>query len=49
MDIQMPVTKRYDAARKIRGLDDPQKANIPIIAMTQMPLPKIDRWHWMPE
>ena len=34
MDIQMPVMSGYDAARKIRGLDDPQKANIPIIAMT---------------
>ena len=33
MDIQMPVMNGYDAARKIRGLDDPQKANIPIIAM----------------
>ena len=34
MDIQMPVMNGYDAARKIRGLDNPQKANIPIIAMT---------------
>ena len=34
MDIQMPVMNGYDAARKIRGLDDPPKANIPIIAMT---------------
>ena len=34
MDIQMPVMNGYDAARKIRGLDDPQKAGIPIIAMT---------------
>ena len=34
MDIQMPVVNGYDAARKIRRLDDPQKANIPIIAMT---------------
>ena len=34
MDIQMPVMSGYDAARKIRGLEDPQKANIPIIAMT---------------
>lgn len=34
MDIQMPVMNGYDAVRKIRGLDDPQKANIPIIAMT---------------
>ena len=34
MDIQMPVMNGYDSARKIRRLDDPQKANIPIIAMT---------------
>ena len=34
MDIQMPVMNGYDAARKIRRLDDPQKANIPIVAMT---------------
>ena len=43
MDIQMPVMNGYDAAKKIRRMDDPQKAGIPIIAMTQMPLPKIDR------
>lgn len=34
MDVQMPVMNGYDAARKIRRMDDPQKANIPIIAMT---------------
>ena len=34
MDVQMPVMNGYDAARKIRRLGDPQKANIPIIAMT---------------
>lgn len=34
MDVQMPVMNGYDAARKIRRLDDPQKANIPIVAMT---------------
>lgn len=34
MDIQMPVMNGYDAARKIRRMEDPQKANIPIIAMT---------------
>ena len=34
MDIQMPVMNGYDAARKIRRMDDPQKANIPIVAMT---------------
>ena len=34
MDVQMPVMNGYDAARKIRRMDDAQKANIPIIAMT---------------
>ena len=34
MDIQMPVMNGYDAAKKIRRMDDPQKAEIPIIAMT---------------
>ena len=34
MDIQMPVMNGYDAIKKIRRMDDPQKANIPIVAMT---------------
>ena len=34
MDVQMPVMNGYDATKKIRRMDDPQKANIPIIAMT---------------
>ena len=34
MDIQMPVMNGYDATKKIRRMDDPQKANIPIVAMT---------------
>ena len=34
MDIQMPVMNGYDAAKKIRRMDDPQTADIPIIAMT---------------
>ena len=34
MDIQMPVMNGYDAAKKIRRMNDPQKADIPIIAMT---------------
>ena len=34
MDIQMPVMNGYDAATKIRRMDDPKKADIPIIAMT---------------
>ncbi len=34
MDIQMPVMNGYDAARAIRGLENPDLANIPIVAMT---------------
>ena len=34
MDVQMPVMNGYDAAKKIRRMDDAHKANIPIIAMT---------------
>jgi len=34
MDVQMPVMNGYDAAKKIRRMDDPPKANIPIVAMT---------------
>ena len=34
MDIQMPVMNGYNAATKIRRMDDHQKASIPIIAMT---------------
>ena len=34
MDVQMPVMNGYDAATKIRRMDDHQKAGIPIIAMT---------------
>lgn len=34
MDIQMPVMDGMDAARKIRLLDDPAKASVPIIALT---------------
>ena len=34
MDIQMPVMNGYDAAKKIRRMEDPPKADIPIIAMT---------------
>ena len=34
MDIQMPVMDGYRATQKIRGLESPQKAHIPIIAMT---------------
>ncbi|MEE3467070.1 MAG: response regulator [Eubacterium sp.] len=34
MDIQMPVMDGLEATAQIRALDDPQLANIPIIAMT---------------
>ena len=34
MDIQMPIMNGYEAATKIRRIDDPEKANIPIIALT---------------
>ncbi len=34
MDIQMPMMNGYEATRAIRALEDPDKARIPIIAMT---------------
>lgn len=34
MDIQMPIMNGYLASQKIRKLNDPKKASIPIIAMT---------------
>ena len=34
MDMQMPVMDGYTATRKIRALDDPARAKLPILAMT---------------
>ena len=34
MDVQMPVMDGYTATRKIRTLDDPARAKLPILAMT---------------
>ncbi|MDR2157238.1 MAG: response regulator, partial [Clostridiales Family XIII bacterium] len=34
MDVQMPIMDGYEATRRIRALDVPRAANVPIIAMT---------------
>ena len=34
MDLRMPVMDGHSAARAIRGLEDPEKANVPIVALS---------------
>lgn len=37
----MPIMNGYEAATKIRRIDDPEKADIPIIALTANAFPRI--------
>lgn len=41
MDLQMPLMDGYEAAKLIRRLDDPNKRNIPIIALTAAALNEV--------
>ncbi len=41
MDLQMPLMNGFDAAIHIRKMSDPQKANVPIIALTASALADI--------
>lgn len=43
MDIQMPVMNGIEAAKRIRALEDPDLARIPIIAITANAMPGEDR------
>ena len=41
MDLQMPLMNGFDAAMQIRKMSDPQKSNVPIIALTASALADI--------
>ena len=41
MDIQMPIMNGYEATRTIRNLEEPEKRDIPIIAMTANALKQV--------
>jgi CheY-like chemotaxis protein len=41
MDLQMPLMNGFDAAIQIRKMSDPQKSNVPIIALTASALADI--------
>jgi signal transduction histidine kinase/ActR/RegA family two-component response regulator len=41
MDLQMPIMDGYEATRMIRELDDKQKSNIPVLALTAAALKEV--------